>query len=252
MPLRTRPRGLVRAMLWCFLCVLVPAPLADRGFNWLLVGAPDAQTPQPNVDRGGAVFRCSTEASGSCQPVPFDQNGPTEVLVDRRRERTDDKSGQWFGATLHSSGDDGLIVACAPRYVYFSINHRRREPVGTCFVSHSFFSNITEFSPCKTSAWGYHRQGSCQAGFSAAISKDKNRLYIGAPGSWYWQGQVFMQDLNNVRTRLNTSESPSSDDDSFLGYSTAAGKFSGSSDYDVAVGMPRGEKLSGKASNTFL
>ncbi|XP_075739670.1 integrin alpha-PS2-like [Rhipicephalus microplus] len=277
MPLRTRPRGLVRAMLWCFLCVLVPAPLAwafnvdlpsalvhrgpegsmfgfavtvhrDRGFNWLLVGAPDAQTPQPNVDRGGAVFRCSTEASGSCQPVPFDQNGPTEVLVDRRRERTDDKSGQWFGATLHSSGDDGLIVACAPRYVYFSINHRRREPVGTCFVSHSFFSNITEFSPCKTSAWGYHRQGSCQAGFSAAISKDKNRLYIGAPGSWYWQGQVFMQDLNNVRTRLNTSESPSSDDDSFLGYSTAAGKFSGSSDYDVAVGMPRGEKLSGKVA----
>ncbi|KAL1478299.1 hypothetical protein MTO96_035129 [Rhipicephalus appendiculatus] len=41
----------------------------------LLVGAPDAQTPQPNVDRGGAVFRCSTEASGSCQPVPFDQSG---------------------------------------------------------------------------------------------------------------------------------------------------------------------------------
>uniref|UniRef100_A0A224Z2I5 Integrin alpha 8 n=1 Tax=Rhipicephalus zambeziensis TaxID=60191 RepID=A0A224Z2I5_9ACAR len=277
MPLRIRPRGLVRAMSLCFLGVLVlnAGPLAwafnvdlpsalvhrgpegsmfgfavtvhrDRGFNWLLVGAPDAQTPQPNVDRGGAVFRCSTEASGSCQPVPFDQSGPTEVLVDRRRERTDDKSGQWFGATLHSSGDDGLIVACAPRYVYFSINHRRREPVGTCFVSHSFFSNVTEFSPCRTSAWGYHRQGSCQAGFSAAISKDKHRLYIGAPGSWYWQGQVFMQDLNDVRTQLNTSESPQSDDDSFLGYSTAVGKFSGSNDYDVAVGMPRGEKLSGK------
>ncbi|KAH6939176.1 hypothetical protein HPB50_016419 [Hyalomma asiaticum] len=140
----------------------LPGPSGSGGtapceVSRLLVGAPDAQTQQPNVDRGGAVFRCSTEASGSCQTVPFDQLGPTEVPVGRHLERTDDKSGQWFGATLHSAGENGLIVACAPRYVYFSVNHRRREPVGTCFVSQSFFGGFQEFSPCRTYSKTYKR-----------------------------------------------------------------------------------------------
>nr|XP_054932188.1 integrin alpha-PS2-like [Dermacentor andersoni] len=279
MPLRTRPHGLVRAMLFRFLCALVlldAGPLAwafnvdlpsalvhrgpkgsmfgfavtvhrDRGFNLLLVGAPDALAEQRNV-REGAVYRCRTEASARCETVSFDRLGTTEAPLGRYQERTDDKSGQWLGATLHSAGENGSIVACAPRYVYFSVNQRRREPVGTCFVWRSSVAGFKEYSPCKTSAWGYHRQGYCQAGFSAAISKDNRRLYIGAPGSWYWQGQEFMQDLVDVSQKFNTSESPSSDDDSFLGYSTAVGKFSGGNDYDVAVGIPRGESLSGKVA----
>ncbi|XP_040079364.1 integrin alpha-PS2 [Ixodes scapularis] len=218
----------------------------DRGFSWLLVGAPQAQTEQPGVNRGGAVFRCNTEVAGSCQTVPFDQLGSTETPVGRRLERSDDKSHQWFGATLQSSGEDGLIVACAPRYVYFSVNLRRREPVGTCFVSQSYFAGFQEYSPCRTSAWGVHRQGSCQAGFSAAITQDGRRLYMGAVGSWYWQGQVFSQDLAVRENHYNTSESPSEHDDSFLGYSTAVGEFSGDNDPDVAVGMPRGHELAGK------
>ena len=58
-------------------------------------------------------------------------------------------------------------------------------------------------------AWGYHRQGYCQAGFSAVVSNVslsstfflsdsyhntcsylQDRLYIGSPGSWYWQGKT--------------------------------------------------------------
>lgn len=41
----------------------------------LLVGAPLAQTDQPGVERGGAVYRCNTEAADSCQQVAFDQRG---------------------------------------------------------------------------------------------------------------------------------------------------------------------------------
>lgn len=41
----------------------------------LLVGAPTAQTEQPGVQRGGAVFRCSTEVPDQCQPIPFDVTG---------------------------------------------------------------------------------------------------------------------------------------------------------------------------------
>ena len=38
----------------------------------------------------------------------------------------DDKSRQWFGASVSSSGgSDGVVVACAPRYVSFSVNLAR-------------------------------------------------------------------------------------------------------------------------------
>ena len=40
--------------------------------------------------------------------------------------------------------------ACAPRYVYFSFNNRRREPVGTCFTATDSFSKFSEYSPSRT------------------------------------------------------------------------------------------------------
>lgn len=40
----------------------------------LLVGAPRAQTEQPGVVRGGAVFRCYTDAADRCEAIPFDEN----------------------------------------------------------------------------------------------------------------------------------------------------------------------------------
>jgi hypothetical protein len=42
-------------------------------------------------------------------------------------------------------------------------------------------------------------------------------LYIGAVGSWYWQGQAFSQDLLENQTLFSTREAPAYDDDSFLG-----------------------------------
>ena len=51
---------------------------------------------------------------------------------------------------------------------------------------------------------------------SAAVSKDGKRLYVGAPGSWYWQGQAFSHDLEQM-TSVSTNKGPSHDDDSFLG-----------------------------------
>lgn len=42
----------------------------------MLVGAPTAQTTQPGVLRGGAVYKCDTNLPGSrCAPVPFDNTG---------------------------------------------------------------------------------------------------------------------------------------------------------------------------------
>lgn len=41
----------------------------------LLVGAPEAQTPQPGVHRGGAVYRCDLSRDDYCQQIPFDRTG---------------------------------------------------------------------------------------------------------------------------------------------------------------------------------
>ncbi|GFQ85066.1 integrin alpha-8 [Trichonephila clavata] len=131
--------------------VLVRKWSSSRGFEfWLLVGAPKAQTEQPGVEQGGAVYRCSIDSPNMCQMIPFDTSGPGQINLRGKKENMDDKSHQWFGATVHSSGENGAIVACAPRYVSYSSNLKRRDPVGTCWVVRSTFQNFQEYAPCRT------------------------------------------------------------------------------------------------------
>lgn len=114
----------------------------------LLVGAPLANTDQPNVDRGGAVYRCSIDSVNSCQQIAFDRTGPSVAKIRGNPVQEDDKSNQWFGATLHSTAE-GPIVACAPRFVYFGTSLARRDPVGTCWISRGSFTGFYQFSPCR-------------------------------------------------------------------------------------------------------
>ncbi|XP_076250512.1 integrin subunit alpha inflated isoform X1 [Rhynchophorus ferrugineus] len=242
----------------------------NRG--WVLVGAPEARSQyQGNkVQRGGAVYKCRPEAEHSCEEIPFDREGNQYIGI----KEMDQKSYQWFGASLSTSGNHtgGPIVACAPRYVWYSREMNRRDPVGTCFVADSYFEKFEEYSPCRTSNWGYHRQGSCQAGFSAAINSEGDRLFVGAPGSYYWQGQMYsidayarfnytpgllgrtygakgsvhQQSLEVRPAVFQTREGKQQDDDSYMGYSTIAGDFLGNGEQGIAVGMPRGAELHGK------
>ena len=41
--------------------------------------------------------------------------------------------------------------ACAPRYVWYSRNFKRREPIGTCYTARNNFGQFFEYSPCRTS-----------------------------------------------------------------------------------------------------
>lgn len=220
----------------------------DQSTHWVLVGAPRAQTSQPGITRGGAVYRCRTDRVSACQEVPFDDFGN-----DIKNNKTDyvpqeDKSNQWFGATVQSTMEtsQSTIVACAPRYVYFSATLDKREPVGQCFVSKSTKKDV--FSPCKNGNWGYHRQGSCQAGFSVSFSQNGKKLLIGAVGSWYWQGQLYNYDTDNNQAYVSTQEGPPDDDDSYMGYSTAVGDFDGDGEDDYVVGIPKGAAHLGKVA----
>lgn len=121
----------------------------DRGVTWLLVGAPKAQTDQSKLKEAGAVYRCSTSGARACQQIPFDPNGSSVIQLRGESKQSDDKSYQWFGASLQSANENGSIVACAPKYVYFSSNLKRRDPVGTCWISRGSFTGFLEYSPCR-------------------------------------------------------------------------------------------------------
>eukprot|EP00092_Neocalanus_flemingeri_P010955 GFUD01011798.1.p1 GENE.GFUD01011798.1~~GFUD01011798.1.p1 ORF type:complete len:178 (+),score=19.46 GFUD01011798.1:299-832(+) len=120
----------------------------EGGVPWLLVGAPEADARQPGVHKGGAVYKCSATDPGDCTIIPFDTKGS---MIAPTGQAYDSKSGQWLGSVVSSSGEDGTILACAPRYVWFSRNLKRREPIGTCYTAKNNFADIFEFSPCKSS-----------------------------------------------------------------------------------------------------
>lgn len=76
---------------------------------------------------------------------------------------------------------------------------------------------------------------------------------MGAPGSHVWQGQVFAHNLRTDLKNATSGVNPRTEDDSYIGYSLAMGKFSargpgahGNDPNDVAIGVPRGADLVGK------
>ncbi|XP_075226885.1 integrin alpha-PS2-like isoform X2 [Lycorma delicatula] len=219
------------------------------GQGWVLVGAPKANTSQPGVIEGGAVYRCDIKRSGRCTEIVFDNTGNNIYRLKNGTEyERDIKSNQWFGASVRSSGEDGRVAACAPRYQNKS-SHDDKEPgpVGTCFVSDKDFSKFTEYSPCRTFNSGISGTGSCQAGFSIDFSKDGGRIFIGGVSSWYLQGRRQLRRVYKEPDVISTMDGSKLFDDSYLGYSMVTGDFGGQNGQtDVAVGMPRGTYLLGK------
>ncbi|XP_059693718.1 integrin alpha-5-like, partial [Haemorhous mexicanus] len=72
----------------------------------ILVGAPKANTSQPNVTQGGAVFHCPWPPEGGCAPIDFDHIGTRTHDFGGNSsdgaEPVEFKSLQWFGATVRA------------------------------------------------------------------------------------------------------------------------------------------------------
>ncbi|XP_035689663.1 integrin alpha-5-like [Branchiostoma floridae] len=222
---------------------------------WLLAGAPKSQTAQPGVTEGGAVFRCDVTTSISltpnpCAPIAFDTQGDDRgVDLQGNILQKTQKSGQWFGATVKSASPaKDVVIACAPRYVYYTDTFNEREPVGNCFLAAANFTQIRNYSPCKRdSQGGFGRLGYCQAGISLDFANDAEQLLLGAVGSYFWQGQLFSKTLtydNGVPNlggdEKKTAEGDAWKDDFHMGYSTASGEFTGDNVPEYVVGVPRG------------
>ncbi|XP_051856092.1 integrin alpha-8 [Antechinus flavipes] len=227
----------------------------------ILVGAPKANTSQPDIVEGGAVYYCPWPATGDvqCKQIPFDTTNNRKIRVNGTKEPIEFKSKQWFGATVKAH--KGKVVACAPLYHWRTLKAtREKDPVGTCYVAIQNFSAYAEYSPCRNSNADPEGQGYCQAGFSLDFYKNGD-LIVGGPGSFYWQGQVitasiadiianysFKDILRKLTREKQTDVAPASYDDSYLGYSVAAGEFTGDSQEEILAGVPRGAQNFGYVS----
>lgn len=142
-------------------------------------------------------------------------------------------------------------MTCAPNYRYVTRMLRqdefRHEPTGNCFTLKDKMRKFEEHSPCRNSMWGHHRQGYCQAGFSAAISKNDSSLFISGPGAWYWQGMIFSVNLYNkdIRNRYPDKSGEGNNDDSYRGYAIDIAHFDNDIYEDVVVSSPRGNNCKG-------
>uniref|UniRef100_A0A8C2I9N5 Integrin, alpha 8 n=1 Tax=Cyprinus carpio TaxID=7962 RepID=A0A8C2I9N5_CYPCA len=205
-------------------------PTQDRNTMSLLVGAPKANTSQPGIVEGGAVYYCPWPAPDpdSCRQIPFDKANNRMIKVNGTREPLEFKSHQWFGATVRTH--KGKVVACAPLYHWRTVKvSSEMDPVGTCYVAVQNFSAYAEYSPCRTNNPDPEGQGFCQAGFSVDFTKE-GTLVVGGPGSFYWQGQVITAGvaeilngyslktiLRKVQGEKQTVAASDAYDDSYLG-----------------------------------
>ncbi|XP_032368904.1 integrin alpha-5 [Etheostoma spectabile] len=224
----------------------------------VLIGAPKANTSQPNITEGGAVYLCPW-GEPNCSMVDFDKQGDRHFYINNVNTQVEFKSHQWFGATVRSHGNS--ILACAPRY-YWRTEHDApfADVTGTCYLSVDSLKTFVEYAPCRTERHGPVGQGYCQGGFSADFTKD-GRVVLGGPGSFYWQGQLISATteeivkayypsyfLLSVAGQIQTGQVQGSYDDSYLGYSVAGGEFSGDDKEDFITGVPKGLMLYGVVS----
>ncbi|XP_040015653.1 integrin alpha-5-like [Xiphias gladius] len=224
----------------------------------ILIGAPKANTSQPDITEGGAVYLCPWSQT-NCSIINFDKQGDRYFYVNDVNTQVEFKSHQWFGATVRSHGNS--ILACAPRY-YWRTEHDTpfSDVTGTCYLSVDSLKTFVEYAPCRTERHGPAGQGYCQGGFSAEFTKD-GRVVLGGPGSFYWQGQLISATTEEivkayypsyfllaVAGQIQTQQVQGSYDDSYLGYSVAGGEFSGDDEEDFITGVPKGLMLYGLVS----
>ncbi|KAH9513204.1 hypothetical protein Btru_034367, partial [Bulinus truncatus] len=131
--------------------------------------------------------------------------------------------------------------ACAHRFV------KDNSARGTCLVLDEALDLQYQFDPCGKYSHDHFMKdfGLCQAGMSAAVGKD-DAFVMGAPGSVFWQGAIFLTNITE-EMGVPTTEivSPYKDYEtptafySYNGYAVAMGRFDDSKALYYVSGAPK-------------
>ncbi|XP_068231419.1 integrin alpha-8-like isoform X2 [Palaemon carinicauda] len=163
----------------------------------LLVGAPRAQTPQPESNPG-ALYSCSLKKLECDQLVVDDKSDRlTPWFYDEQ------KGNQGLGYSLAANNES--ITVCAPRWHIFDSRQTGVEDLalGKCFTARAPEFVFTPFCPPiltkpDKGLISFRNTGYCQFGFSLTYIKNQNSVAAGGPGCWNWQGDVWDVQLDRL------------------------------------------------------
>ncbi|XP_061823511.1 integrin alpha-3b [Nerophis lumbriciformis] len=158
----------------------------------LLAGAPKERALSlSNVNETGAVYSCpiTTEAS-DCSRMDLVSSTNSLEMVE----------GMWLGVTVASQKvqSKGRVMACGHRYVKIikSGSEEQRQMIGKCYVRSNDLTfdpqddwQIHSYEVCNPS-FGMELEGMCNMGISGGMTETD--VYVGAPGSYVWQGNVYV------------------------------------------------------------
>ncbi|KAM9424544.1 integrin alpha-3b [Pholidichthys leucotaenia] len=225
---------------------------AGSGKYLLLVGAPKEKADSlPNVNETGAVYSC---------PISTDVNDCSRMDLLSTRDspaanpETEMVEGMWLGVTVASQRGQpaGRVLACGHRYVKVNKagTEEQRHMIGKCFVR----SNDLTFNPnddwqtysyeaCNPSS-GMEGEGMCNLGISGGMTDTD--VYMGATGSFLWQGNVHMTwwnpDPQNTWDMRPKNFGELEKKFSYMGYSVVEEqKLLNRNDYTMVTGSPRHE-----------
>ncbi|XP_078376333.1 integrin alpha-4-like isoform X2 [Oculina patagonica] len=231
-----------------------------NGRKWLLVGAPLSNVTSSfggeTLVKYGSVFKCEYRPdSKSCTEIPVDTHPPfreqhrlgNETVIVEVEKKTE----QWLGATLHSTGENGHVLTCAPRYSYAPftaregiIDHRYMSLIGQCFLIRQDLNGPQgpAVSPCEGQV-GYLK-GYCQAGISAEYTSNGEDVLMGTVGVKHFRGGLVSYDIFEQITTFSPNVSVGRGD--YMGYSVSSGHFLSQKSTEIVGGGPRGNGLQGK------
>uniref|UniRef100_A0AAQ4PKZ5 Integrin, alpha 3b n=1 Tax=Gasterosteus aculeatus aculeatus TaxID=481459 RepID=A0AAQ4PKZ5_GASAC len=212
----------------------------------LLAGAPKEKAESlQNVNETGAVYSCpvTTDRSDCSRMDLVSTTNPSEMV-----------EGMWLGVTVASQRGKsaGRVLACGHRYVKIMKggSEEQRRMVGKCYVR----SNDLTFNPSdewQTNSYevcnptqDMELEGMCNMGMSGGMTDTD--VYIGAPGSYLWQGNVHVTwrnpDEANAWDSLTKDFGVLTKRNSYMGYSVLEErKLLSRDEYTVVTGSPRNE-----------
>ncbi|KAM6964612.1 integrin alpha-3b isoform 2-T2 [Tautogolabrus adspersus] len=212
----------------------------------LLTGAPKEKANSlQNVNETGAVYSC---------PITTDSTDCTRMDLVSKTNPSEMVEGMWLGVTVASQRDQpgGRMLACGHRYVKIiqSGTDQQRRMVGKCYVR----GNDLTYDPNdEWQAYNYEvcnpnydmeLEGMCNMGISGGITNTD--VYIGATGSYVWQGNVHVTWRNpepgNAWDSIDKNFGQLKRRYSYMGYSVIEEKkLLSHDDYTVVTGSPRDE-----------